>query len=61
MSMLAWLFGFLGGLCAVMGVITATEVVPLLDADLTPTFWLLLGIATLLISIALAIGNRGLE
>ena len=61
MATLAWLFGFLGGLCAVMGVITAVEVVPLLDADLTPMFWLVLAGILLLICIAFATGRREYE
>ncbi len=61
MATLAWFFGFLGGLCAVMGVITAVEIVPLLDADFTPMFWLVLAGILLLICIAFATGRREYE
>ena len=61
MATLAWLFGFLGGLCAVIGIITAVEVVPLLDADFTPMFWLVLAGVLLLICIAFITGRREYE
>ncbi len=40
MGVLACVLGILGGLCAVVGIITATEVVPLFGAGLTWLFWL---------------------
>ncbi len=61
MGILAWIFGALGGLCAVMGIITAVEVVPLLAAALTAMFWLALGGVLLLASIAFAVGRSGYE
>ena len=60
MAIAAWIFGILGGLCAVMGIITATEAVPLLatlPAGLTTMFWLALGTVLLLICIAFAIAR----
>ena len=61
MGMLAWVFGSLGGLCAVMGIITAVEVVPLLASALTAMFWLALGAVLVLASIAFAVGRGGYE
>ncbi len=61
MGMLAWIFGSLGGLCAVMGIITAVEAVPLLASALTAMFWLALGAVLVLISIAFAVGRSGYE
>ena len=46
MGILACILAILGGLCAVMGIITATEVVPLFGAELTWLFWI--GIAVVL-------------
>ena len=60
MGILAWVFGTLGGLCAVMGIITAAEVIPLLGAEFTAMFWLALSAVLLLASIA-AILARGYE
>ena len=58
MGMLAWTFGILGGLCAVMGIITAVEVIPEY-AGLTWMFWLVLSAILLLASIAFAVGRGG--
>ncbi len=59
MAIFAWLTGFLGGLCAVMGVLTAVEVVPSLGAEFTWMFWFVLAAILLLMSIALAVGRGG--
>jgi len=56
--MLAWIFGTLGGLCAVMGIIIAVEVIPEVAA-LTWMFWFALGAILLLISIAFVVGGSG--
>jgi len=56
--MSAWIFGILGGLCAVMGIVNATAVVPEL-AGLTWMFWLMLSGILLLVSIAFTIGGAG--
>ena len=58
MGALAWSFGILGGLCAVMGIITAVEVIPEVAA-LTWMFWFVLSAIFLLISIAFTIGRSG--
>ena len=60
MGMLAWIFGSLGGLCTVMGIITAVAVIPEVAA-LTWMFWLVLAAILLLICIAFAVGRSGLE
>jgi len=56
--MLALIFGILGGLCAVMGIITATAVVPEY-AELSWMFWMVLGGILLLASIAFTVGRGG--
>ena len=62
MGMLAWTFGTLGGLCAVMGIVTATEVaIPLLGAAFTSMFWLALGAVLLLACIAAAVSRSEYE
>ena len=59
MGMLAWTFGILGGLCAVMGIVTAVEVIPEY-AGLTWMFWLVISAILLLISSAFAVGRRSI-
>ena len=59
MGMLAWIAGFIGGLCMVMGIVTVTEVVPLLGAEFTWMFWFVLAAILLLMSIAFAVGGGG--
>ena len=56
MGMSAWIFGILGGLCAVMGILTATAVVSEF-AELTWLFWLVLSGILLLASIAFTLGR----
>ncbi|MFC1977447.1 hypothetical protein ACFLWS_04185 [Chloroflexota bacterium] len=58
MAILAWILAGLGGLCAVMGIITAAEVIPLLGAEFTTMFWLTLSAVVLLASIAAAVGSN---
>ena len=58
MGMLAWIIGTLGFLSAVMGVLTALEVVPAVK-DLPYMFWLTISMILVLISIAFAAGQRG--
>ncbi|MBA7715323.1 hypothetical protein ES703_124364 [subsurface metagenome] len=60
MGMSAWICGILGGLCAVWGIITATEVVSEY-AGLTWMFWLVISAILLLASIALAVGRGSSE
>ena len=59
MGILAWTFGTLGGLCAVMGILTAAEAVDSLGAAFTEMFWLVLGGVLLLAAIACAVGRGG--
>ena len=61
MGILAWVFGGLGGLCMVMGILTATEVVPLLGAALDTMFWFVLSVILLLACIAFAVSRGGYE
>ena len=56
MGMTALICGILGGLCAVWGIITATEVIPEL-AELTWMFWMVLSGILFLASIASAVGR----
>ena len=58
MGIVAWVFGILGGLCAVMGIVTAVEVIPLLGAEFTTMFWLALS-AVLLLGCIAATVSRG--
>ena len=59
MGMLAWIFGAIGGLCAVMGIITAAGVDTLLGAEFTAMFWLALSAILLLACIAFTVGRGG--
>ena len=59
MGMLAWLVGTIGALGAVMGIITAAEVVPPLGTEFTWTFWFMLSSILVLLSIAFAVGSGG--
>ena len=64
MAMLAWILGILGGLCAVMGIIFATEAVTLTvgaSAVTDWTFWFGLTGVLLLACIAAAVGAKGYE
>ena len=61
MVILAWVFGILGGLGAVMGIITAAEVIPLLGVEFTAMFWLTLGAVLLLACIAAAVSRTSYE
>jgi len=56
MVVAAWLFGILGGLCTVMGILTATTVITEI-AELTWMFWLVLSGILLLASIAFTVGQ----
>lgn len=59
MGIAAWVFGIIGGLCAVMGIITALDVVQQFGDELTWTFWLVVSAIMLLGSIAFAVGRSG--
>ena len=60
MGMLAWTMATIGGLCAAMGIITATAVIQEI-AGLTWMFWLVLSAISLLASIAAAVGRSGYD
>ena len=60
MGILAWTLSGLGTLCTVMGIITATGVIPDYGA-LGWMFWLVLGAILFLACIAAAIGRSALE
>jgi ABC-type dipeptide/oligopeptide/nickel transport system permease component len=61
MSITAAIVGAVGGLCAVMGIITAAEVIPLIMPQFTWTFWFSLSAILLLASIAFALGSTSYE
>ena len=56
LGILALISGILGGLCAVMGIITATAVVPEV-AELSWMFWMVLSGILLLASIAFTLSR----
>ena len=60
MGILAWVFGILGGLSAVMGIITALEVIPAVVA-LTWEFWFMLGALLLLTCIIFTVSSGSYE
>jgi len=57
MVALAWIAGVLGGLCMVMGVVTAAEVIWLLGDNFTWLFWFALSGVLLLISIVFTLAR----
>jgi hypothetical protein len=57
MGGLAWITGFIGGLCMVMGIVTVTEVAPQIGEEFTWMFWFVLSAILLLMSIAFAVGR----
>ena len=57
MGISAAIIGAIGGLSAVMGIITALEVIPSVMPELTWMFWFVLSAILLLASIALAQGR----
>ena len=59
MGMTAAIAGAVGGLCAVMGIITAAEVIEPLGDQFTWTFWFVLSAILLLASIAFTVGRSG--
>ncbi len=58
MGTLAAIVGAIGGLCAVIGIITAAKVIPLISDEFTWMFWFVLSALLLLGSIALGL-SRG--
>ena len=61
MGTISAIVGAIGGLGAVMGVITAMEVIPPIAAEFTWTFWFMLSAILLLSAIALNLGRGGYE
>ena len=59
MGLLALIFGALGGVAAVIGIVTAVEVLDPLATELTWMFWFVLSAILLLIGIAF--GRSGHE
>jgi len=59
MGMIAAIIGGIGGLCTVMGIVTAAEIIIPLGAQYTWMFWFVLSAILLLGSIAFAIGRGG--
>ena len=57
MAALAWVVGIIAGLCMVMGIVTATAVVPELGTELTWMFWFVLSAILFLASIAFILGR----
>lgn len=57
MGVTAVIAGAIGGLCAVMGIATAAEVIPLVMPQFTWMFWFVLSAILLLASIALSLGR----
>ena len=53
------IFGILGGICAVIGGLTAGGVMPLLATQLTWMFWLIMAGVLLLVSIAFNTNRSG--
>lgn len=57
MGAMVAIIGAIGGLCAVIGIVTAAEIVPLIGAQFTWMFWFVLSAILLLASIALSFGR----
>lgn len=53
------IFGILGGICAVIGGLTAGGIMPVLASQLTWMFWLILAGVLLLVSIAFNTNRSG--
>jgi len=58
MGIAALVCGIIGGLCAVMGIVTAAGVDITFGDEFTPLFWLALGTVLLLGSIAFAVSRE---
>ncbi len=59
MGMMAAIVGAVGGLSAVMGIVTALEVILPITEQLTWQFWFMLSTILLLAAIALSMGRGG--
>lgn len=61
MGLTAAIVGAIGGLCAVMGIITATEVIDPIMRQFTWNFWMVLSAILLLAAIAFTLGRGSYE
>ena len=61
MGTIAAIVGGIGGLCAVMGIITAAEIISKIMPEFTWMFWFVLSAILLLGSIVFALGRGGYE
>jgi len=61
MGAITAIVGAVGGLCAVMGIITAAEVIQLIMPQFTWMFWFVLSAILLLASIAFSLGRGSYE
>ncbi len=61
MGILALILGSLGGICAVIGIVTAAEVNLPLGAEFTAMFWLALSAVLLLGCVAAAVSRTSYE
>ncbi len=59
MGAIAAIIGAIGGLSAVIGIVTALDIIPLIEAQLTWTFWFILSAILLLASIAFILARGG--
>ena len=59
MGAIAAIIGGIGGLCAVMGIITATGTIQLVMPQFTWQFWFALSVILLLACITFALGRGG--
>ncbi len=59
MGVTAAIIGAVGGLCALMGIITALAVIQPITAELSWMFWFVLSAILLLASIAFTLGRGG--
>jgi hypothetical protein len=60
MKTIAAITGSIGGLCAVMGIVTALEVIDPIKPQLTMMFWLVISVILFLSAITMLLG-RGSE
>ena len=61
MGIVALILGSLGGICAVIGIVTAADVIPLLGEEFTAMFWLALSAVLLLGCVAAAVSRSMYE
>ena len=59
MGIIASILGGIGGLCAIIGIVTALGEMPDIGAQFTWMFWFVLSAILLLGSIAIAVGRGG--